>query len=586
MTSALRSLLAVAVAAGGLASARAAVAAPGETYAVVIGWNGGNRELGPLRYADDDAARFALFFRGMEGANPAPGAVRLLTEIDDDTRATLAAANLTVVPDGPPTRDAVLAAFTELGRTLAARPAATPRGRRVLYVVYAGHGLEGRVLLKPTEGAEAGLTGAELRAALAGVAAGAPDLEILVFLDACRAQSLFSERGAPDGTGPDLGDAITALEQRSARLSIGVLTASRSGRPAGEVRRLGAGFFSHVLTSGLAGAADADGDDVVTFGELAAFVAFHTQRLTGQMPWFAPPDGDLGAGAIDHRGRQGRLVIPAPEAGRFLVGAPGGLPVFAEAYKSAGRSLKLALPAGHYRVLREGAGGGAGTVAAFDLRADVDLGSLTWSPPPVAARGEDEALGREDPRFAFRTPFSEGIVSTLAAGFHAGREPAVARTGSGHELAAGVGLGGAPLELGGVEPRLELGYRYHFGGAFLGFTVSAASSSHQGSDGRYDLRRFAAGPTLGWSAFAAGPVELGVHAGGGAGSVLRASGGGNSGDLFAPFVTAGARAALRVGSDGWFGALTAGVLVQWVRVDAARQASTSPIAGLLAGRMF
>jgi hypothetical protein len=366
-----------------------------------------------------------------------------------------------------------------------------------------------------------------------------------------------------------------------------VLTASRSGKPAGEVRRLGAGFFSHVLTSGLAGAADANGDDVVSFGELAAFVAFHTERLTGQMPWFAPPDGNLDSDAIDHRGRRGRLVIPAAEAGRFLVGAPGGLPVFAEAFKSAGRSLKLALPRGRYSVLREGAGAGASSVAAVSLGGDdpVDLGSLSWTAPAVEARGEEDAGAREDPRFAFRTAFSEEVVSTLAAGFHAGREPAAARGRAADELSLGLGLAGAPLDLSGLEPRAELEYRHRWGNLFVGALVIAASSSHATATARYTLRRFAVGPELGWIALGTRHLELSLHAAGGWGSVVRAGPGETSGDLLAPFAAAGARLAVRLGDD-WFAALTAGAGVQWVRVDEARQASGGPAAGLRVGRTF
>jgi len=567
-----------------LSAAAPALAAPAETYAVVIGWNGGNRELPPLRYADDDAVRFALFLRGMEGSGAVPGAVRLLTEIDEDTRATLARAGLAVTADGPPTRHAVLEAFTQLAALLAARPAA--HDRRVLYVVYAGHGLEGRVLLEPTAGGDAGLTGAELRAALAGVAAAAPDLQILVFLDACRAQSLFSERGASDGAGPDLGEAITALERRSQRLSIGVLTAARNGRPAGEVRRLGAGFFSHVLTSGLAGAADANGDDVVTFGELAAFVAFHTERLTGQMPWFAPPDGDLDAGVVDHRGRRGRLLIPAAASGRFLVGAPGGLPIFAEAWKSAGRPLKLALPAGHYRVLREGAGTGASSEAAVSLGGDapVDLASLTWSAPALETRGEDAPGGGDDPRFAFHAPFSEEVVATLAAGFHAGREPAQKRAIRDDELSAGLGLAGAPLDLPGLEASAQLAYRHRAGEIFVGAALLAASSHHDGASGGYSLRRFALGPEVGWIALARGPFALSFHLAAGLGSVVRTGADGSSGDLLAPFAAAGARAAFDLGRSGWLLALAGGAAVQWVRVDEVRRTSAGPVGGVLVGR--
>jgi hypothetical protein len=530
----LASLLALALSLAGAPGA-ARAAAPAEVFAISIGWNGGNAQLGPLRFADDDAVRMALFFVGMAGA-PAPGRVWLLAELDDSTRDTIARAGLGVRPDGAPTREAVTRAFAEARQALA-RPA---RGPRVLYVFYAGHGLGGRVLLKPTDGHEAALTGAELRAALAGIAEVDPRLRVFVFLDACRSESLFGERG---GEPADFGQAIAELERRARALPIGVLTAARSGRPAGEVQRLHAGYFSHVLTSGLTGAADANDDDVVSFGELAAFVAFHTEKLTGQMPWFDPPAGDLDAEAIDHRGRRARLVLPREAAGRFLVGTEPGLPVFVEAFKGAGRPLRLALPPGRYRVVRDGGGPGPGLEAAVALAADrtVDLGGASWRELDAARGGGDraQAAPAED-RLRFSAPFSPEVVSTLAAGYHAGRSPTARAGGTLAELEAGLGL--APVGPSALEPRLGLRLRRPVGPVLLAALARAAQSRHTADDQRYLLRRYALGLELGHAWPLPGRDRaLEAFVAGGWGAILRLADGGTSGDLASPWAELGGR---------------------------------------------
>jgi hypothetical protein len=113
---------------------------------------------------------------------------------------------------------------------------------------------------------------------------------------------------------------------------MGVITAATSGKPAGELARLESGYFSHVLLSGIVGGADANEDDRISFGELAAFVAFHTQAMMGQRPWFDPPAGDLSTVAFDHRARLRRMVLPREIEGRFEVRGPQGRPVFAELF--------------------------------------------------------------------------------------------------------------------------------------------------------------------------------------------------------------------------------------------------------------
>jgi hypothetical protein len=541
---------------------------PSEIFAVVIGWNGGAARLAPLNFADDDAVRFALFFAGLR----APGRVWLLTETDAATQRTLAQAHLAAKPDAAPTRAAVLAALGELARTLRARP----RSPRVLYVVYAGHGLDGRLLLKPTSGAEAALTGAELRAALAEVIEADPGLRVFVFLDACRSESLFAERGAE--TGADFGAAIAALERRANAVPIGILTAARNGRPAGEVRRLEAGYFSHVLTSGLAGAADADGDDVVSFGELAAFVAFHTQKLTGQMPWFDPPGGDLSAGAMDHRGRRSRLLLPSDEAGRFLVGAADGRPVFAEAYKARGRRLRLALPPGRYNVRRE-AGDGRGWEVAIDLAdAGVDLAGATWH-ELEGVRGEGAAERAPE----FTADFSSDVVSTLEAGFHAGREGRTAEGAFRLQLEAGVGV--APLGLGGGEPMLTLRLRRRFAPVHLAAVMRAATSAHATERERFDLRRFALGIEVGRGLRLGDRAALEGFASGGWSSVVRVAASGTSGDLASPWAELGARVWTRLNGP-WWAALTVRLAGAWVDVDGAGELTGSPAVDLGLGVTF
>jgi hypothetical protein len=549
-----------------LALSRPAAAA--EILAVVIGWNGGSARLAPLSFADDDAVRFALFFSALR-SREAPGRVWLLTETDAATDRTLAAAHLSIVPDAPPTRAAVLGALAELARTLRARP---PAGPRVLYVVYAGHGVEGRLLLKPDAGGEAALTGSELRAALAGVREADSSLRMFVFLDACRSESLFSERG---DSGADFGSAIAELERKANAVPVGILTAARNGRPAGEVRGLEAGYFSHVLTSGLAGAADADGDDVVSFGELAAFVAFHTRKLTGQMPWFEPPGGDLSASAMDHRGRRARLQLPFDQAGRYLVGAGTGRPVFAEAFKARGHMVRLALPPGHYSVRRE-ENDGRGWDADVDLGADsVDLAAVPWR-PRSSARGPDDAP-------VFSADFSPDVVSTLEAGFHAGR--ARPSDEGRFRLQLEAGWGTAPLRLGGGEPMVTLRVRRRFGPAHLALIARAATSTHTAGQERFDLRRFALGLEVGRGLRLGGRFSLEAFAAGGWSSVVRTAPSGTSGDLASPWAEAGARAWAWLAGP-WWAVLSARLAAAWVNVDGSRPLSAAPAADIGVGVTF
>jgi hypothetical protein len=557
-----------------------------DVYAIVIGYNGARPGLPTLRFADDDAVRFSLLLRGLQSGDR-PARIWLLTDIDADTARGLAHAGLAAPPDAPPTRTALSAALADVTRALAGRAPEGPGGPApLLYIIYAGHGLQGRILLKPEGASEAAITGHELRAAVAEIARAAPNLRTFFFLDACRSQSLFTERGPDDEIGPDLTAQASELERRASAVRIGVLTAAASGKPAGEVGALGAGYFSHVLASGLAGAADANGDEVVSFGELVAFVAFNTERLTGQRPWFTPPDGDLGTTAIDLRGRRARLELSAAPAGRYLIAAGTGRPIFAEAYNGGRRPLRLALPAGRYHVVR-GLTPGQSQQADVELRPGerLDLAGVAWaegSGSPVRPRGGGGGDGGDDDGGGapiFGTPFTPEVVSTLMAGFDAGRSPATPALRPPHSLGVAAGVAAAPLGLGGAEAGLSLRYRHRLGGWFAGARAELGRSSHQQA-GAYRLDRYSgwleAGPR--WNPRRALELTLSVALGGGS-LVRRGSDGALAGDPFAPSAAVGAGGELRL-SGAWWAFVDLRYAVHWFGVDGSRRASRAASAAL------
>jgi hypothetical protein len=350
------------------------------------------------------------------------------------------------------------------------------------------------------------------------------------------------------------------------------------------VRALGAGYFSHVLASGIAGAADADGDERVTFAELAAFVAYNTERLGAQRPWFSPPGGELSAPVIDLRGARARIELSGAPVGRYLVEAAGGRPILAEAVKGERHPLRLALPPGRYRVVHA-------TARARTRTADVELvggapldlaATAAWTDvaaaAPTLARGEGpdaaappDALDPTAPAFA--SPFTPEAVSTLRAAYDAGREPPAVRGGYSRMVGVAAALGSAPLDLGGVETGAALRYRHGFGRIVTGGELSFGWSSHVAGTASFRLDRVMALVSLGprWSPLDRLELSLAGLAGGG--PVLRRASGTTSGDPFAPAVGAGGSLALRIEGQ-WTATLDARAIVQWVSVDGAARRAT------------
>jgi hypothetical protein len=230
----------------------------GETRLAIVVGNNGSTTLGraELRYADDDAAKYAALF----ASTSQDGNVELLTRFDADTSRLFPAQALKAAP---PTRAALDAAVS---RIAARAVAAGQRGERVvLTFVFAGHGdvEEGRGFLELEDGR---FFRDDLEALLGRI----PATRAHVLLDACNSVYMLVAR-KPGGTKFTTPEEIE--RSMAARLAhVGTFVSTSADAQVYEWSRIESGVFSHSVRSGLSGAADLDGDGRVTYGELRAFV--------------------------------------------------------------------------------------------------------------------------------------------------------------------------------------------------------------------------------------------------------------------------------------------------------------------------
>ncbi len=363
-------------------------------FAVVIGSNRSvDAELQPLKYADDDAARYVDLFR-LLGAR-----TYLLSRLDENTtRLHPQAAAEAIAPRG-----------AELERTLAqaAADVAQARARGVetlFYFLFAGHGSvrngEGYLGLEDER-----LTGRDLATK---VVAKVNADRFHFIIDACDSFLV----AYPRGPGGERRPAPT-LEKASGLGDdprVGLLLSSSSHRESHEWDGFQAGVFSHEVRSGLYGAADADGDGHVTYREIAAFVAranaaIPNERFRPEVHAHAPKDA---VALVDLTSRLGRRIeIDGAHAGHYVLEDARGVRV-AETNSAPGttvRILRLA-PSGHEYLRRVDAGD-----TEYVLPADreiVALNDLTPEEPRVRERG----AAHEAFDLVFSVPFDASAVAT------------------------------------------------------------------------------------------------------------------------------------------------------------------------------
>lgn len=384
--------LALALALGaGRAHADAPARPAKATFALIVGANQSvDANLAPLKYADDDAARYLDLFR-LLGAR-----TYLLSRLDDNTRRLHPQA---AAEAEEPKRAPFDRAVAQLAADVAQ---ANQRGvETVVYFVYAGHGNvkdgQGYITLE-----DARITGGELSQVVQKI----PAARVHLVVDACASYFLAYSRG-PGGERRALeGFRASALTQDP---RVGVLLSTSSARESHEWDAFQSGVFSHEVRSGLYGAADADGDGEVSYREIAAFVARANAAVPNERyrpDVFARPPASGGALLDLRQGLRRRLVVDGARAGHWFLEDARGVRL-ADLHNAPGQTLSLVRP--------------GPPIPLFLRRVDDERELLVDAAPEVLAladlpEGEPRVRSRgaahESFSQLFSLPFDQGVVAT------------------------------------------------------------------------------------------------------------------------------------------------------------------------------
>lgn len=367
--------------------------APRAIFALIIGVNASpDRDVPPLQFADDDAARYLDLFRAL-GAR-----AYVLSRLDPNTRRLHPqAAAEAVAPRRAELQWAVESLARDIGQARA-------RGvKSTLYFVYAGHGdvdNEGWYLTLE----DGRLAGARLMTDVVD-RAGADQSHVII--DACHAYLLAMPRG-PGGARRSIGGFVE-LEAASRTGHVGYVLSSSVSGESHEWAGFEAGVFSHEVRSGLYGAADADGDGRVTYTEIAAFVARANQgigndRFRPRVLSRPPRDGDLLLNLVPRGGHELRMQGPE-SASHYLLEDAGGVRVL-DFHGDGVAPIRLVRPPGDGPLyLRRIADGAERTVPRVDGAVQMD--ALPVTPARDRARGAAHHAFSQ----TFSLAFDQGAVA-------------------------------------------------------------------------------------------------------------------------------------------------------------------------------
>lgn len=465
-----------------IAMSTASAATPHQAFALIV-TNNRSGALGrpDLQYADDDGARYYELFLTLAPADH----LRLLTEFDRDSARVFSRLEAVATP---PSRANVQAAARDLARQVAA---ARATGATVdFYFVFAGHGDvdHGRGFLELGDGA---FYGDDLQAVIAAVGASRSH----VILDSCNSYFVINARKPGGRRFATPVDAAASLVQRTP--DVGVFVSTSADAEVFEWSELQSGVFSHAVRSGLAGAADADGDGAISYDELRAFVDTATAEIHNDA--FRPkvfargPSGNDRTPLFEAPTTGQQLTLDASRAIRLTVRDREEMP-WIDVYKEAGVPLTLRLPPGLTGAHADELAVDRGEVARIrrsevpDDAPRVSLHDLPTAPSTATARGPDQlfrrlftlpfgpaALARYDaertaappPVFGLSHEETSRMAHLLEEVDHAQREY---RWVSG---ALGVALGGAAIAAGAATP----GYATHAAGDGLRVGLYAGGSA-------------------------------------------------------------------------------------------------------------
>jgi hypothetical protein len=370
---------------------KAAAAGNRVSYAIVIGNNappstGTSETLQPLRYADDDAIRYYQLF------------------------SRFAQTHLLVVAD-PPTQKrypeiaatAMLPTLDNLRRVVADLAVQMQRDRArgdkpILYFAFSGHGAR-----DDHGGAFLALLDAPLtQDVLYDLVGNLPTEFTHLIVDACNAGGVVGVRGgstffAAEGntqTAPTTAAEVEPILQATPLAShpnIGVILATTLGQESHEWSAIESGVFTHELLSGLTGAADVNGDLVIEYTEVQAFVASANRDIKDPraIPQIIarPPAASLREPLIQLRSLAGTHLVrgDASKLGHFFVELENGQR-YLDAHPDRGSTISFAVPDATPAYLRTADG-----EVSLPVRGAIALASLVLGPRAVGSRGSIDA---------------------------------------------------------------------------------------------------------------------------------------------------------------------------------------------------
>jgi hypothetical protein len=289
---------------------------PLRRFALVAGSNNGGPTRMKLKYATSDARSFATVLKELGG-------------VKDGDMLLLIDPRLSEFQDGLRRVQAMMESEREGGE------------RRELLIYYSGHSDDEGLIL----GTES-FPYDELRKQIVDVPS---DVRVAV-LDSCASGALTRTKG---GTWRPafLFDASTDMKGHA------FLTSSSAEESAQESDKIGASFFTHYLVSGLRGAADANGDGLVTLNEAYAF-AFQETLASTEKTQYGPqhPAYDInltGSGDLvltDLRAASAGLIVAEDVSGRLYIRDARGV-LAVELNKPEGQKVELGLEPGAYAVV-------------------------------------------------------------------------------------------------------------------------------------------------------------------------------------------------------------------------------------------
>lgn len=247
----------------------------------------------------------------------------------------------------------------------------------------------------------------------------------VVILDACNSGALTQVKGAT----PAPLDFEVPREPRAD--GVVIITSSSATEAAQESAQLGGSFFTHHLTLGLRGAADSDGDGRVTLSESYRYAYHRTLAATAeagvvpQHPTYAIRMAGKGELVLVDLRRARSTLAFGGEAGKsYLVTREKSQEVVAEV-ATAGEPIRVALPAGRYRIERILPAPRLTGVFELPLEGSVQVDDAALSPVvAVAARSK----GAE--QLAARRTFASGELWVAT--------PVMRNFGAGYGVGAGI----------------------------------------------------------------------------------------------------------------------------------------------------